>query len=417
MKNIVLFSMIFILCCQQPPNNTETHLPETRLDEPMPEPQFVRQEGQIKYGDTLERIFLRHDIDRKTALGLINAFASEYDVRRIKPGHEYSVLYDTTSIVRGFEYQAAKEQKIRVLQDSSGLYQSEAITLPLDTSRVALEGVIHSTLYDAILERGESPELIIMFSDIFQWDLDFFTDPRKGDRFKILYEKIELADEMGDFIRYGRIYVGQYISQDTTLTAVYFNNHPQKSGYYDTEGRSFQKAYLKSPLNYRRISSSFSGGRRHPILKIVRPHHGVDFAAALGTPVSAAGDGVIIDKGYNKGLGNYIKIRHKNPRHITIYGHLHGFAKGIKNGSQVKQRDVIGFVGKTGLATGPHLHYGFYDNGRPINPLRIKNVSGDPILDKNRERFTAERQLLLRELQNHLPIAHHEQMTKVEYSE
>jgi murein DD-endopeptidase MepM/ murein hydrolase activator NlpD len=417
MKYIVLFCMICIVFCQQPPNNTETHLPVNQLVDPTPEPRFVRQEGQIKYGDTLERVLLRHDIDRKTALELIDAFASHYDVRRIKPGHEYSVLYDTTSIIQGFEYQAAKEQKIRVLKDSCGTFHSKAITLPLDTTRVALEGMIHTSLYDAILEQGESPELMVMFSDIFQWDLDFFTDPRKGDRFKILYEKVKLADEMGEFIRYGRIYMGQYISQDTTLTAVYFDNHPQKSGYYDTRGRSFQKAYLKSPLNYRRISSSFSSGRRHPILKIVRPHHGVDFAAALGTPVSAAGDGVIIDKGYNKGLGNFIKIRHKNPRHITVYGHLNGFAKGIKKGVQVKQRDVIGFVGKTGLATGPHLHYGFYDNGRPINPLRIKNVSGDPILDKNRERFTAECQVLLRELQKSLPMVHQDQMREMGYGE
>jgi len=199
-------------------------------------------------------------------------------------------------------------------------------------------------------------------------------------------------DSLGEFIRYGRVLSGQYRSGKDVRTAVYFEPG-EHGGYYDLEGKSFQKTFLKSPLNYRRISSHFSGGRRHPILKIVRPHYGVDFVAAEGTPVVAAADGVVIEKGYEGGgLGNFIKIRHKNPRFATVYGHLSGFGPGIAIGKAVQQRDVVGYVGRTGLATGPHLHYCFYENGRPVNPLKIKNSSGDPIPVAELERFKGIRE-------------------------
>ena len=196
-------------------------------------------------------------------------------------------------------------------------------------------------------------------------------------------------------LRYGKILAAQYVLQSKELTAIYFDNSPNDDGYYTLAGESFQKTFLKSPLNYRRISSYFSYARRHPILKIIRPHYGVDFAAPTGTPVSAAADGVIIDKGYDRGIGKFIKIKHKNPRFVTLYGHLSRFAKGIKKGKQVHQRDIIGYVGKTGLATGPHLHYTFYENGKPINPLKIKNTSGDPINKENLAKFGLVKQQML----------------------
>ncbi|MBN1541924.1 M23 family metallopeptidase, partial [candidate division KSB1 bacterium] len=194
------------------------------------------------------------------------------------------------------------------------------------------------------------------------------------------------------------ILAGNYTQKDSSYTAFYYKNSGGKGGYYDAEGRSFQKTFLKSPLNYTRISSHFTGARRHPILKIVRPHYAVDFAAPIGTPVSAAGDGVIIEKGYNKGLGKYLKIRHTNKRYVTRYGHLNGFAPGIEKGAVVQQKQVIGYVGKTGLATGPHLDYAFYDNGRPINPLKIKSSSGDPIAPEERGAFEQVKLLSLAQL-------------------
>jgi murein DD-endopeptidase MepM/ murein hydrolase activator NlpD len=209
-----------------------------------------------------------------------------------------------------------------------------------------------------------------------------------------VYEKSYLL-ETDESVGYGKILAAQYISASDTFTAIYFDNNPGDDGYYDLKGSSFQKTFLKSPLNYRRISSHFSYSRLHPILKIYRPHFGIDYAAPKGTPVSAAADGVVINKGYNKSIGNFVKIQHNNARFVTLYGHFSRFGEGINKGVRVTQKQIVGYVGRTGLATGPHLHYAFYDNGRPIDPLKIKNTSVDPVLPENRQRFQKVKQLML----------------------
>jgi len=407
MKNIIIIILILLatlsLNCQEPAPKEVQHPPiNNSSSEAL---RLEKVEGKIRYGDNLMGIFLRHKVNRRVAFHIIEAFKTVYDVRHIKPYKKYTLFLDSLHTIRAFEYYPEKEQTIRVICDSSGQFQAHVLKQPLVKRINSIKGYVRTTLYDAILELGESPDLIVAFSDVFQWDIDFFIDPRPGDEFRIVYEKYYLfnpqrPDSLGAFTRYGRVLAGQYTLKGTPLTAIYFDNRPNDSGYYDLDGKSFQKTFLKSPLNYRRISSYFTGARRHPILKKVRPHYAVDYAAPQGTPVSAAADGIIIDKGYNKGIGNYIKIRHKNPHYVTLYGHLSRFAKGIHKGSQVKQRDVIGYVGKTGLATGPHLHYAFYENGRPINPLKIKNTSGDPILPENRNRFEKVKGEMLWRLMN-----------------
>lgn len=358
---------------------------------------YLRREGVFRPGETLEGVLLRDLYDRVLADELIQGFARVFDVRKIRGDRRYSILTDSTGVVHGFEYYPDADKTVRVVRDSMGVLQPELVQVPLIRRRLALAGEVSTTLYDAVKAMGESDELIVAFSDLFQWDIDFFVDPRVGDEFRMVFEAdyaLDPArpDSLGEFIRYGRVLSGQYRSGKDVRTAVYFEPG-EHGGYYDLEGKSFQKTFLKSPLNYRRISSHFSGGRRHPILKIVRPHYGVDFVAAEGTPVVAAADGVVIEKGYEGGgLGNFIKIRHKNPRFATVYGHLSGFGPGIAIGKAVQQRDVVGYVGRTGLATGPHLHYWFYENGRPVNPLKIKNSSGDPIPAAELERFKGIRE-------------------------
>ncbi|HOC89143.1 MAG TPA: peptidoglycan DD-metalloendopeptidase family protein [bacterium] len=358
---------------------------------------YLRREGVFRPGETLEGVLFRDLYDRVLADELIQGFARVFDVRKIRGDRRYSILTDSTGVVHGFEYYPDADKTVRVVRDSMGVLQPELVQVPLIRRRLALAGEVSTTLYDAVKAMGESDELIVAFSDLFQWDIDFFVDPRVGDEFRMVFEAdyaLDPArpDSLGEFIRYGRVLSGQYRSGKDVRTAVYFEPG-EHGGYYDLEGKSFQKTFLKSPLNYRRISSHFSGGRRHPILKIVRPHYGVDFVAAEGTPVVAAADGVVIEKGYEGGgLGNFIKIRHKNPRFATVYGHLSGFGPGIAIGKAVQQRDVVGYVGRTGLATGPHLHYCFYENGRPVNPLKIKNSSGDPIPAAELERFKGIRE-------------------------
>ncbi|HNW60459.1 MAG TPA: peptidoglycan DD-metalloendopeptidase family protein [bacterium] len=353
---------------------------------------YLRREGTFRHGETLEKVLLRDLYDRVLTNEMVTSFARVFDVRKIRGERGYSILTDSTGKVHGFEYYPEVDKTIRVLRDSLGVLQPQVLQVPLIRRIFSLTGQVRTTLYDAVREMGESDELIIAFSDLFQWDIDFFVDPQPGDEFRMVYEAEHVLDpgqpdSLGAFIRYGRVLSGQYRCAGTWRTAVFFQQGEQ-GGYYDLEGKSFQKTFLKSPLNYRRISSYFSGGRRHPILKIVRPHHGIDFVAAAGTPVSAAADGIVLEKGYEGGgLGNFVKIRHKNPRFVTVYGHLSGFAAGLAAGKSVSQRDVIGYVGSTGLATGPHLHYCFYENGRPVNPLKIKNSSGDPIPATEMARF------------------------------
>ena len=402
MNKFILLLVLFALfiSCKKSEITQETIAAKAPAEKAKPHWRAI--EGQVRYGDNLQGILAKHQVDRNVAYKITQAFQTAFDVRRIKPGKKYSLFLDSLSVVQAFEYYPEKEQTVRVLRDSTGEFRAILQKRPLVKKVRSIKGRVRTTLYEAILDLGEKPDLIIAFSDVFQWDVDFFIDPRIGDEFRIVYEKYYLLDpqqpdSLGAFIRFGRILAGQYTLEGKPLTAIYFDNTPGGSGYYDLDGRSFQKTFLKSPLNYRRISSYFSGARRHPILKKVRAHYAIDYAAPMGTPISAAADGTIIDKGYNKGVGNYIKIRHKNPRYVTLYGHMSRFARGIRKGAKVKQRDVIGYVGQTGLATGPHLHYAFYENGRPINPLKIKNTSGDPILAQNRERFErVKKDLLMR---------------------
>lgn len=392
----VSFLFVFIISCNQSSefNTTETvdQISESAKTTVTPPP--VVKTGKLRYGETLSSILHKHNIDSKSVVNIISQFREVYDVRRMRAHDEYTVATDSSGTFQKFSYKPSLEREYIVELNEAGELTARANEINLVRKIRNLQGNIKTTLYDAILESGETPELLVAISDIFQWDVDFFIDPRVDDSFKIVFEAFYLPEDSSEsasagekFVRYGKVLAAQYVLQGEELTAIYFDNSPKDDGYYTPEGESFQKTFLKSPLNYRRISSYFSYARKHPILKIVRPHYGVDFAAPTGTPVSAAADGVIIKKGYDKGIGRFIKIRHKNPRFVTLYGHLSRFATGMAEGISVKQKDVIGYVGSTGLATGPHLHYTFYENGRPIDPLKIKNTSGDPISSENLQKF------------------------------
>jgi murein DD-endopeptidase MepM/ murein hydrolase activator NlpD len=361
----------------------------------------------IKKGETLSSLLMKNGIADELIYPIIEKFKEIYSVQRLKPGESYEVEIDSLGTLFTFTYSPTIERRYRIYLGDNNTYSAQEESVELIDKIKYLKGSIQTSVYDAITGEGESPELLLSYTDIFQWDIDFFIDPRVGDQFKIVYEKCYIP-ESNEFVKYGKILAAQYISASDTLTAIYFDNDPSDDGYYDLNGGSFQKTFLKSPLNYRRISSHFSYSRRHPILKKFRPHFGIDYAAPYGTPVSASADGVVIDKGYDKGIGNFVKIQHKNGRFITLYGHLSRFGQGIKKGVRVKQKQVVGYVGRTGLATGPHLHYSFYDNGRPVNPLKIKNTSGDPILPDNKPRFQSVKDAMLDHLarmdQSNIPL-------------
>jgi murein DD-endopeptidase MepM/ murein hydrolase activator NlpD len=247
-------------------------------------------------------------------------------------------------------------------------------------------GIINSSLWNSMVESNTDPNLALSLSDIYAWTIDFF-GIQKGDHYKVVYENVYVE---GKCIGIGRVLAASFNHYGKDNYAFYFVQD-SVGEYFDNLGKSLRRAFLKAPLNYRRISSRFSNSRLHPVLKIRRPHHGVDYAAAAGTPVMAIGDGVVqYARWDNKGGGNTVRIKH-NSVYSTAYLHLQKYGPGIKSGVKVKQGQVIGYVGSTGLSTGPHLDFRFYKNNKAVDPLKVESPPTDPVKDSNLEQFNIER--------------------------
>ncbi|OGS35998.1 MAG: hypothetical protein A2293_06245 [Elusimicrobia bacterium RIFOXYB2_FULL_49_7] len=246
-------------------------------------------------------------------------------------------------------------------------YRADIRPRPLRKERVTLAGILQSSLYEAMAKAGERPELVINLIDIFAWDINWFVDPQVGDTFKLIFEKV-YSDE--EFMGYGKILSAYYKNREKPYRAYYFSPDSTVADYFDAQGVSLRKSMLKAPLAYRRISSRFSRSRFHPILKCRRPHLGVDYAASTGTPVKAAGDGRVLFAGVKGGYGKCVHLRHFNS-YTTMYGHLSGFVSALRSGKTVKQGEVIGFVGSTGLSSGPHLDYRVKRGNQFVNPLTL----------------------------------------------
>jgi murein DD-endopeptidase MepM/ murein hydrolase activator NlpD len=251
-------------------------------------------------------------------------------------------------------------------------FRAEKIAIPYEKRERNLGGIIENNLYEALGNDGESALLAYALSDIFSWDIDFTTDLRKGDNFRLVVEELWLG---GGFNRFGEVLAAEFVNDGTTYRAFRYEAPDGRTGYYDEEGKSLKRSFLKAPLNYRRISSGFSRRRFHPILKIYRPHHGVDYVAPRGTPVSALGDGTVRFAGWKGANGKLVVLSHPMG-YKTYYGHLSRIARGIRPGVRVRQEEVIGYVGSTGRTTGPHLHFQMNRHGRLLNPLTVNLPRG-----------------------------------------
>ncbi len=372
-----LIFLIIVTACKQP----ET----VEIQEVDP---FDYIGGVLEYGETLNQALQAKGIGMTALNPVLNELTSIYNLRRSMPEDSFLVKIDSLDVIHELKYFPIRD-KIRIFciqRDTLGGYFPKIDTLQVEKVLRKTEGTISGSLYASLRDFGEGPYLIGKYTEIFQWDIDFLIDPRDGDRFSLVYEQYMLGDT---FVKYGDILVAEYESRNYNKRAYRFE--VSKEGYakyFDNQGGSFQKAFLRSPLNYTRITSYFSKGRYHPILKIVRPHNGVDYAAPTGTPVVAASDGIVSHVGWkgghptvngrSGGYGKTVMIRHPN-NYQTLYGHLSRYASGIKTGQRVSQNQVIGYVGQTGLATGPHLHYTVYYHGTAIDPLQMKNVAGPPV--------------------------------------
>jgi len=325
--------------------------------------------GVIKPGETLYDIFKRYSLDIKDLFLMKEASASVHRLRNITANRPYKLMVDEQNQVRSFDYSINDDLSLNVMRNEGGGFIAEKVPILYERRTSPLAGTIKGNL---ILSIGQDRlPVALKLSDIFAWDIDFTTDMRNGDTFKVVVEELYRDNE---FKRYGDIIAAEFVNNGKSYRAYRFE-HSGKAGYYDDDGNTLKRAFLKAPLSFRRMSSGFSNGRFHPVLKIYRPHHGIDYAAAAGTPVSAVGDGAVTFSGYKGDYGKLVIIRHPNG-YNTYYGHLSRIGKGIAPGIKVSQGEVIGYVGSTGLATGPHLHYEMRVNGAPFNPLRLKVPNG-----------------------------------------
>ena len=307
-----------------------------------------------------------------------------FNIRSIRAGNIYKVFStpDTSCRAVYLVYEHSQvDYVVFHFGDSLSVSKGQRDITPV--TRIS-EAEISSSLWEAMHSYSLSPVLALDLSDVFAWTVDFF-GLYKGDKFKAIYDELYVGDKS---IGIGTIHAAWFEHRGEKYYAFRYMQDSTWN-YWDEQGNSLRKAFLKAPLRFSRISSGFSYNRLHPILKIYRPHTGVDYAAPEGTPVVALGDGVIIEKGYNKAAGNYVRIRH-NSVYTTGYNHFSRFGKGIAKGTRVQQGQVIGFVGKTGYATGPHLDLRFWKNGKAIDPLKVKAPPVEPIHESNREDFADE---------------------------
>jgi murein DD-endopeptidase MepM/ murein hydrolase activator NlpD len=350
--------------------------------------------GRIGSGSTLNASLLEQGVSATTVDRIVGSMRPVFDFRHAHPGDFFALVQDDDGLVLSFEFQRGRRDVYRLRTSKDGGLAASHEEVPLERRVVRLSGVVSSSIFDTMIALGEEPDLVNKFTDIFAWDLDFSKETKPGDDFRIVFEKFFDRD---GFVRYGKILAGQYRTGHEQLVAIHFEDEEGSGDYYHPDGTSVRRSFLRAPLRYTRISSRYSKSRLHPILNVRRPHEGVDYAAPVGTPVWSVADGTVIFKGWSGGFGRLVKIRHNNGW-ISYYGHLSSYADGVRVGRRVRQQDPIGYVGATGLATGPHLDYRLKVDGRFIDPLRAELPNSRPISVRNLARFAPIRDARLSEL-------------------
>jgi len=323
------------------------------------------KEFTVQSGDSLSLLFRRAGLGDKDIYELFNDAAEAKNLRKIKPGQKLTFLVDDNQL-KELVYTINTLDSMTFTRASKGFIAKDTSLQP-DIQHGFSQGVIDSSLYMAGKRSGLSTGLSMELANIFGWDIDFALDIQKGDAFKVMYEEQHLD---GKRIGYGKILAAEFTNSGKTFRAVRYVDKDGVARYYTPDGRGMQKAFLRTPIEFARISSHFNLARKHPVLHIIRAHKGTDYAAARGTPIRATGDGKVSFAGRKGGYGNCIIINHGSG-YETLYGHMNNFAKGMRAGTRISQGDIIGYVGSTGLASGPHLHYEFHVNGQVRNPVTV----------------------------------------------
>jgi murein DD-endopeptidase MepM/ murein hydrolase activator NlpD len=399
MKRIFLIALILtqLSCTSKRGENVEsleTEVTENEVYEfGFPMSEFESEEGQVKRGEFFTNLMTSLGVPQSDIYSLTQASRGIFDLRKIKIGNSYKAFF-TKDEDRKLAYLVYEDTKTSFV--TFGVHDSIVVKVSERAieSRLKMAAVtINSSLWNDVVRAGYNPLLALRLSDIYAWSIDFF-GLRKGDSFVVVYEELYVGDK---FVDIGTIHGASFTHAGREYEAYRFIQD-EVAQYWNEKGENLRKAFLKAPLSFSRISSGFSYARRHPVTRVVRPHTGVDYAAPRGTPVMSIGDGVVIQKSYAGGGGNTVRIKH-NSTYTTAYLHLHNYAKGLAVGKRVRQGEVIGYVGSTGLSTGPHLDFRVWKNGKAINPLTMEAPPADPIKKSSAESFkeTISRVMLQRD--------------------
>lgn len=350
---------------------------------------------KVKSGDSLATIFTRVGLNPQLLHTILSLGDETENLKRIHPGQIIKLKLAEQSQLVELMYDIDPTRSLRIWGNHAG-YQSTLIERPVERRVTQTAGVITSSLFEAAQQAGMADTLTMQLAGIFGWDIDFALDLRDGDRFSVVYDDLYVDD---DHLRHGDILAAEFVNRGRTYQAVRYTDASGRSDYYTANGKSMRKAFLRTPVEFSRISSRFTTARFHPVLNQLRAHKGVDYAAPTGTPIKATGDGKITFVGIKGGYGKVIELQHGS-RYSTLYGHMSRFANGVRNGTRIRQGQTIGYVGMTGLATGPHLHYEFHVDGVHRNPLTVQFPEAAPIAAEHKNDFLAKARTLLSQLES-----------------
>lgn len=332
------------------------------------------REEKIQRGDTISSLLERLDVSNEDISAFLRSSKDSKGIRQLVPGRSVRAKTSEDGELLSLRYLSSSDSMLAVDKEN-GTFQTSDQSVPLELRTMLKSGEIRSSLFAATDAANIPDNIAMQLADVFSSDIDFHQDLRKGDRFNVVYE---VFYHNGEPVKAGRVLAAEFVNQGKAYRAVYFQDRDGRGGYYTPDGKNLRKAFLRSPLEFSRVTSGFTNARYHPVLKKWRAHKGVDYGAPIGTRVRATADGSVEFVGRQGGYGNLVVLKHQG-QYSTVYGHLSGFAKGLRKGSKVSQGDVIGFVGMTGLATGPHLHYEFKVAGVQRNPLSIAMPTAFPI--------------------------------------
>ena len=379
--------------------DNETSIQDLKTPDPIVDLPVVPLEEEFPHvippKSSLFLVLRELEVEPQVIHEVVEASKPVYNLSRMHPGIRFQLKYDSLSGTQltQIQFRLSALEKLTLKREHTG-WRAEKTIEQVDIQIVHFSGNVNSSLWDSAVKAGMDPDLISELADIFGWEVDFSREVRVNDRWRLSVEQKKVK---GQPVGWGAILAAEYINSGEVHQAALFRLDKEDRGYFTPTGQSLRKVFLKSPIRYGRITSGFKRRRFHPVLQIYRAHRGVDYGAPIGTPVRSVGDGTVIFAARSGGGGNVIKVRH-NATYQTAYKHLNGYARGVHNGARVKQGQVIGYVGNTGMSTGPHLHFEFYQSGNYIDPLGKRFPSAEPVPSEHLTFFKSSAEQLLKTL-------------------